>query len=73
VELVKGEIFGSQPYLAIKTNGGNFYHDNFDVINFGYKWQYIFDDQTILLKNTSAIGVASAGRYGKYVTKIINF
>lgn len=71
VELVKGEIFGSQPFLAIKTNGEKYYHDNFDIIKFGSKWQYVFDDQTILLKNISAIGVASAGRYGKFTSKVI--
>jgi hypothetical protein len=73
VELVDGEIFGSQPYLAIKTSGEKYYHDNFDIIDFGSKWQYVFDDQTILLKNISAIGVASAGRFGKYVVNVIKF
>ena len=72
VELVDGKIFGSQPYLAIKTSGEKYFHDNFDIIDFGTKWQYIFDDQTILLKNVSAIGIASAGRYGSFsIEKII--
>jgi hypothetical protein len=72
VELTKGEIFGSQPFLAIKAGADKYYHDNFDTIDFGKKWQYVFDEQTIVLKNVSVIGVGSAGRFGSYVVKKIS-
>ena len=72
VELIKGEIFGSQPFLAIKTSSQKYLHDNFDIIEFGKKWQYVFDEQTVMLKNVTAIGVASAGRFGKFTAKTIH-
>ena len=65
VDLLEGDLFGPQPFLAIKTNEGLYYHDNFDVIEPQKKWSYIFDEQTLLLKNIKTIGVASAGLFGK--------
>lgn len=65
VEVIGGEIFGPQPFLAIKTNGGHYHHDNLDVIKPGRKWIYVFDDQTIPVNNVSRVGVGTAGRYGK--------
>lgn len=65
VEVIGGEIFGPQPFLAIKTNGGHYHHDNLDVIEPRRKWTYVFDDQTIPVSNVSRVGVGTAGRYGK--------
>lgn len=65
VEVISGEIFGPQPFFAIMTNDGHYYHDNLDIIEPRKKWTYVFDDQTIPIKNLSKVGVGSAGRYGK--------
>jgi hypothetical protein len=65
VEVLDGEIFGPQPFLAIKTKEGHYYHDNLDVIEPRRKWSYVFDDQTVPVGNLSKVGVGSAGRYGK--------
>lgn len=64
VEVLDGEIFGPQPFMAFKTNEGHYYHDNLDVIAPRRKWSYVFDEQTVLIKNITRVGVGSAGRYG---------
>ena len=71
VEVVSGEIFGPQPYLAIKTKQNNYFHDNFDMLESKRKWTYVFDEQTFKLDCISAIGVGSAGRYGGFDIKIL--
>jgi len=66
VSLNKGSIFGPQPFLAIETKLGQFYHDNLDFMEPGKSWSYVFDKQTIELCDIKQIGVGSAGRYGKF-------
>jgi hypothetical protein len=66
VALVSGEIFGPQPYLAIKTKEGHYYHDNFDISELGKRWTYVFDEHTLFLNSVLKIGVGSAGKHGKY-------
>tara|TARA_B100000519_G_C14234386_1_gene434025 strand:+ start:340 stop:1644 length:1305 start_codon:yes stop_codon:yes gene_type:complete len=66
VNLVSGEIFGPQPFLAIMDKSGKVYHDNFDFQVPGQSWTYTFDEQTLPLDALKKIGVASAGRYGHY-------
>lgn len=65
VEVLEGEIFGPQPFLAIKTREGHYHHDNFDVIEPQKKWAYVLDDQTLKKTCISKIGVGTAGRFGK--------
>jgi hypothetical protein len=65
VKVIEGEIFGPQPFLAIRTKEGRYYHDNFDVIAPRSKWSYVLDDQTIPIASVSKIGVGTAGMYGK--------
>lgn len=57
-------IFGSQPYLAIKTIDGIYIWDNFD---FGTNntWHYTFDNETIPFWGVEKIGVASNNTYGR--------
>lgn len=65
VEVIDGETFGSQPFLAIKTNEAHYYHDNLDVIELRRKWTYVFEEQTMPIINISKVGVDTAGKYGK--------
>lgn len=65
VKVLDGEIFGPQPFLAIKTNEGRYYHDNFDVIEPRREWTYVFDEQTMPINNIFKVGVGTAGKYGK--------
>lgn len=67
----EADIFGLQPYLAIKTRDERYIWDNFD---FGLKkntWSYTFDQETIPLKQIDKIGIAVNNKYGK--CEIINF
>lgn len=71
VEVVEGEIFGPQPFLAIKTVNGDFYHDNFDVSVPRKIFTYTFDESTIPLNNVGFIGVASAGKFGNFAVETL--
>lgn len=64
VQIVKGEIFGSQPYLALKTKLGHYHHDNFDFGEFGKQYYYTFDRNTIGTEVLSSIVVAVNDKYG---------
>jgi len=72
VELVAGEIFGSQPFLAIMDKSGRVYHDNLDLKDPGKFWSYTFDVQTLPINSITRIGVAAAGRYGLYACQCID-
>lgn len=72
VNLIAGQIFGSQPYLAIKTKEQNYYHDNFDVVEPNSKWSYTFDEYTLDLNVLEQVGVGSAGRYGGHTVVKLN-
>ena len=60
----RGEVFGSQPYIAIKTREGRYYHDNLNEREFRKSWEYIFDRSTIDLSNIEKVSVASNDKYG---------
>ncbi len=64
VKVEKGEIFGSQPFLAILTKSGEYLHDNLDRSRTLNQWSYTLDDQTILLDEITTIGIATSGKYG---------
>ena len=66
VEVAGGEVFGPQPFLAIKNIEGKFFHDNFDVIIPKRKWSFTMDEQTLRIDEISTIAAASAGRYGGF-------
>jgi hypothetical protein len=66
VNLESGDIFGPQPFLALKSNNNSYYHDNFDEVIPGKKWRYILDEQTIRADQLSEVGVATAGKYGHF-------
>jgi hypothetical protein len=62
-----GSVFGTQPYLAIKTKDGRYYHDNFDELGFGKSWVYTFDWYTLLLEQIESLKVAANDKYGNSV------
>ena len=71
IEIVNGDIFGPQPYLAIKTKTGQYFHDNFDFGKCSKNFTYTFDDYTVPLINIEKVSVASNDKYGS--TEILNF
>ena len=64
VKCINGEVFGSQPYLALKTKSGRYYHDNLHEVVHGKKWEYYFDESTMLLVSLDNVVVASNDKYG---------
>lgn len=61
-------IFGTQPYLAIKSKRGEYFWDNFDFADKSI-WSYTFDSNTLDISNVETIGVAANNEYGD--TKVI--
>ncbi|WP_276367359.1 hypothetical protein [Chryseolinea sp. H1M3-3] len=64
VEVVNGALFGSQPYLALKSSTGTYWHDNFDFGKPGKEFFYTFDRNTITLDALSTIAIAANDKYG---------
>ena len=63
---VKTQIptFGPQPYLALKTNSGEYFHDNFDIQKPHYEWSYTFDEQTLNINAIESVGIAANNSVG---------
>lgn len=66
VKAEKGDIFGSQPFLALKSREGRVFHDNLDAQVPGRLWTYTLDDQTLLPSALTVAGVGTAGRHGGF-------
>ena len=64
VSLLRGELFGPQPYLAIKTLNGDYFHDNFDFGKFKKEYFYTFDRHTIPVEKIDKIVIASNDKFG---------
>ncbi len=64
VRCTAGQVFGPQPFLAYKTKGGLYIHDNFDLQELERHWTYIFDSQTVPLDEIECVAVGSAGADG---------
>ena len=65
------EIFGTQPYLALKTLTGEYFYDNFDFQIPKKKWTYAFDEETFPLNKLEKIGIAVNSKSGK--TTVVNY
>jgi uncharacterized protein YvpB len=66
ISALKGQVFGPQPFLAIKTLGGQYIHDNFDFQKDG--WTYVFNEHTVPLDMIEAIGIAANDPFGNRST-----
>ena len=64
-----GELFGPQPYLALKTKSNTYFWQNFDFEDHN-TWSYSFDINNILIDQIAEIGVASNSITG--LTEIVN-
>lgn len=71
IQFIKGEPFGPQPYLAIKTNTGEYFHDNFDFQEPKKSFSYVFDTYTIPIDKIEKIVVAVNDKYGNQCIKEI--
>jgi len=73
VKTLSGEVFGPQPFLAIRTKKKLYFHDNLD---FGLKkneWYYTFCDDTVNIEDLDLIGVGAADKYGNYSVSKMSF
>jgi hypothetical protein len=64
--------FGPQPWLALRTIGGTYHTDNFDIDIPFHKWQYVFDDETFPLSAVGAIGVAANNAFGSTTVSVVD-
>lgn len=57
------DIFGAQPFLAIKTKDGRYLHDNFSRKS-DHEWFYEFDEYTIPFEAVGSVGVSGHDTLG---------
>ena len=66
VEVLNGSFFGPQPYLALKTINGDYFHDNFDFGRDENSFSYTFDNYTLPISQVECIAVASNDKFGNF-------
>ena len=64
------ELFGTQPYLAIKTNN-KYYWQNFDYDKKNL-WSYTFDEHNLFIKDVQKLSIAANSNYGKTIILKLN-
>ena len=64
--------FGPQPFLALKTVTGSYYHDNLDFQMPFREWTYVFDQQSIPLRALEAVGVATCDDTGNVTVAVLD-
>jgi len=64
VTATNGMVFGTQPYLAMKSSDGRYFHDNFDEHEQDHSWSYIFDRSTLYFSQLSHLKIAANDKYG---------
>lgn len=64
------DIFGTQPFLALKTKNNKYYWQNLDFESKNV-WSYSFDVYNVLLEQVDKIGIAANTSTG--LTEIVNF
>lgn len=70
INLIFGELFSVQPYLAILTLDGRYLHDNLNRVD-EKTWLYSFSHDFITLQEVSTIAIAYTGKNGKsYIWKL---
>lgn len=71
VRTEQGEVFGPQPFLAIKTKSQRYIHDNMDFSVEDGVWYYAFQPDTLPLSDVECIGVAANDMLGN--TEVLHF
>lgn len=65
------QLFGPQPFLALRDTEGGYFYDNLDFGLDGTSWHYTFDWQTFLPERIESIGVAAPGAQGQVELALI--
>ena len=71
IEIISGEPFGPQPFLAIKMKSGDYLHDNLDFGEFKKRYYYTFDIHTVPLDEIVSVKIACNDKYGNQCIKTI--
>lgn len=69
----QGRIFGSQPFLAVRSRSRKIIHDNLNYWTSPEDFHYVFDDQSIEPDDVKTVGVAvndAAGNQSIHVVEI---
>ena len=72
IDTIRGQVFGPQPFLAIKTRSQRFIHDNLDFSTDLQSWRYAFDEETVLPDDVALVGVGANDTYGNTFVEVIN-
>jgi hypothetical protein len=67
-----GQIFGPQPFLAVRTLDRRYLNDNFDFQIPGKLWTYTFDQQSILPGTFDRVGVGAASMDGSVCVTVLD-
>lgn len=65
-------IFGPQPFFAIKTKEGAYYHDNLDFQTPYQEWSYVFDANNFNINAIESIGVGACNAHGMVSVSVLN-
>jgi hypothetical protein len=68
----QGQIFGPQPFLAVRTLDRRYIHDNFDFQITGKLWTYTFDQQSILPGSFDRVGVGATSPDGSTCVTVLD-
>ena len=71
IKMLRGESFGPQPYLAMKTLKGDYFHDNLDFGKTKKDYFFTFDRTSIPISMIDKIGIAANDIYGNTCINII--
>jgi len=65
-------IFGPQPFLALKTKAGTYHHDNLDFQEPFKSWTYTFDENNFDVNALDKAGIGACDPVGNVTTVVIN-
>jgi hypothetical protein len=68
----QGQVFGPQPFLAVRTLDRRYIHDNFDFQIPGKLWTYTFDQQSIFPESFDRVGVGASSPDGSICAVVLD-
>jgi len=68
----QGQVFGPQPFLAVRTLDRRYISDNFDFQIPGKLWTYTFDQQSILPGSFDRVGVGATSPDGSSCVTVLD-
>lgn len=64
--------FGPQPFLALKTRSGAYFHDNLDFQEPFRRWTYVLDDNTFPPHALEAVGLGTCDGTGNVTVAVLD-